>query len=42
MKVYFYEKLRNQIKFKDESDLITQMNHDSDNAKNMLKAKYGL
>ena len=42
MKVYFFEKLRNQIKFKDENDLITQMNHDSANARNMLKAKYGL
>ena len=42
MKVYFYEKLRNQIKFKDENDLIRQMNHDSANARNMLKAKYGL
>ena len=42
MKVYFLEKLRDQIKFKDENDLITQMNHDSANAKNMLKAKYGL
>ena len=42
MKVYFYEKLRNQIKFKNENDLIIQMNHDSDNAKNILKAKYGL
>ena len=42
MKVYFFEKLRNQIKFKDENDLIRQMNHDSANARNMLKAKYGL
>ena len=42
MKVYFFEKLRNQIKFKNENDLITQMNHDSANARNMLKAKYGL
>ena len=42
MKVYFFEKLRNQIKFKDENDLIKQMNHDSANARNMLKAKYGL
>ena len=42
MKVYFFEKLRNQIKFKDENDLIRQMNHDSTNARNMLKAKYGL
>ncbi len=42
MKVYFLEKLRDQIKFKDENDLITQMDHDSANAKNMLKAKYGL
>lgn len=42
MKVYFFEKLRNQIKFKDENDLIRQMNHDSTYARNMLKAKYGL
>jgi len=42
MKVYFYEKLRDQIKFENENDLITQMNHDSTNARNLLKVKYGL
>ena len=42
MKVYFYEKLRNQIKFENQEDLIMQMDNDSANAKNVLKAKYGL
>ncbi len=42
MKVYFYEKLRDQIKFKNEGDLILQMDSDSANAKSVLKAKYGL
>ena len=42
IKVYFYEKLRNQIKFDSESDLIKQMDNDSASAKKILKAKYGL
>ncbi len=42
MKVYFYEKLRDQIKFANEDDLIMQMNRDNANAKDILKAKYGL
>ena len=42
IKVHFYEKLRNQIKFDSESDLIKQMDNDSASAKKILKAKYGL
>ena len=42
MRVYFYEKLRDQIKFENEGDLILQMDSDSANAKSVLKAKYGL
>ena len=42
IRVYFYEKLRNQIKFDSEDDLIKQMDNDSANAKKILKTKYGL
>ena len=42
IKVYFYEKLRNQIKFDSVSELIKQMDDDSTSAKRILEAKYGL
>ena len=42
IKIYFYEKLRNQIKFDSVSELIKQMDDDSTSAKRILEAKYGL
>ena len=42
MKVSFLKKLRNQIKFSGEKELIAQMNQDYDNAKKILSNKNGL